>query len=1005
MSTPHTDSPRVLSACGPLELEELLLRELSDRFRARKANPAELACTLRIVVPSHSLRTHLGARIARTCGPTAGATVSTLTAYAGSILARAARPAPRGAALFEVCVRRAARAEPALVRELGHLDEPFAAVVATVADFFDAGFEPALAPALLEALDAANARPNARARAAALVHTAERAATELARGGFGKTATLFAAAANALHDAPGLLRRDEIWIHGFVDATGRALDLLELLARAPGTRVVHDDVAELACGSTFGARVRERLGVPPARAAAVPKSAPELLRATDPSSELRAVAERIHALLERGVAPESVALVARDLDPWRAWIGLHFGRLAIPFAAPGTPRFVERAARRALRVAELVQRGAEIETERALDLIESDSRAHRALLLAARAAGAAHLRAFDAPLARALEAAHTALPRRAVFAEHSAALACWLDAPLAWPPDSGARAHVELALDALAADVPADFEIDAEEFALLFAHAITEATRAASAGAGGVQCLSVTEARARTFGHLFVVGLNQGAFPRRVSEDPLLSDELRAALAAVLPDLPVKRAGHDEEHVLFESLVRAGTTVTLSWSDAGPDGRELLPSPFVAAEHARATPAPAVFALHAGARRSAPRPAHEWAVLAGLAGDGDGFEAALALALEEARETLGFATPKPHAIARARVLASREIDSVPGRSALGPYFGFTGALGPGSDPRDKDPFVTALERLSACPWRTLVTRILRIDRLPDPLLEPTSLDARLLGITVHRALDVLQRAPTSIDAVLLSTARAVLADEGGGPPGLAPILAAEARRQVDVALAWLAAHPSDLVAVEADGAIEIACDVGTPHAHALRFRADRVERVGSATITTDFKTGAPLSTAAKDETRRKHILAALARADLLQGAAYARAAGPGGSGRYLYLDPDLAAAHRSVEIAHDDPQIEPVFRATVRALFSAWHAGAFFPRLLDPDLVHEPRACEQCSVSEACIRGDSGARARLRAWIGTARGNPDVSPPERALLELWDIGRSTDGGTTDGEGA
>ncbi|MFN0241640.1 MAG: PD-(D/E)XK nuclease family protein [Planctomycetota bacterium] len=985
------------------------MRELADRFRARKANPAELARTLRIVVPSHSLRSHLGARIAHASGPTAGATVSTLTSYAGLILARAGRPAPRGAALFEVSVRRAARAEPALVRELGHLDEPYAAVVATIADFFDAGFEPALAPALLEAADVASAPPSARARAAALVRTAERAATELARDGFGKTAALFAAAANALHDAPSLLRNDEIWIHGFLDATGRALDLLELLARAPGTRVVHDDVAELACGSTFGARVRERLGVPPARVAVPPKHEPELLRATDPSSELRAVAERIHALLERGLAPEAIALVARDLDPWRAWIRVHFGRLAIPYAAPGTPGFADRAARRALRVAEFVQRGAEIETERALDLLDMDARAQRALLLAARKAGAAHLRAFDAPRARALEAAQAALPRRAVFAEHSAALARWLDAPLAWPADSRARAHVELALDTLSADVPADFELDAEEFARLFAQAVSAAIQHAPPegvhGAGGVQCLSVTEARARTFEHVFVVGLNQGAFPRRVALDPLLSDELRTALAAVLPDLPAKRAGHDEEHVLFESLVRAGRAVTLSWSDAGADGRELLTSPFVAAEQARATPAPAVFALHASAGRTAPRPAHEWAILAGLAGAGDGFEAALALALEEARAAQGFATPPAHAIARARVLASHEIDSAPGRGALGPYFGFTGALGPGTDPRHKDPYVTALERLAACPWRTLVTRMLRIDRLPDPLLEPTLLDARVLGITVHRALDELQRAPAPIDAVLLSTARVVLAEEGGGPQGLAPILAAEARRQVDVALAWLAAHPSDLVATEADGAIEIACDIGTPHAHALRFRADRVERVASATITTDFKTGAPLSTAAKDETRRKHMLAALARAELLQGAAYARAAGPGGIGRYLYLDPDLAAVHRSVELAHDDAQIEPVFRTALRTLFSAWHAGAFVPRLLESDLVQEPRACELCSVSEACIRGDSGARARLRAWIGTARGNPDLSTPERALIELWDIGRSADGGTTDGDGA
>jgi len=47
---------------------------------------------------------------------------------------------------------------------------------------------------------------------------------------------------------------------------------------------------------------------------------------------------------------------------------------------------------------------------------------------------------------------------------------------------------------------------------------------------GGVPVLTVTEARGRTFDHLFVLGLNAGSFPRPLGEDPLLPDAVRSAL-------------------------------------------------------------------------------------------------------------------------------------------------------------------------------------------------------------------------------------------------------------------------------------------------------------------------------------------------------------------------------------------------------------------------------------------------------------------------------------------
>jgi len=61
-------------------------------------------------------------------------------------------------------------------------------------------------------------------------------------------------------------------------------------------------------------------------------------------------------------------------------------------------------------------------------------------------------------------------------------------------------------------------------------------------------------------------------------------------------------------------------------------------------------------------------------------------------------------------------------------------------------------------------------------------------------------------------------------------------------------------------------------------------------------------------------------------------------------------------------------------------------AGTFFPRLVDPDADKEPRACDYCGVAEACLRGDSGVRGRLRDW---SRQRQASTPTEKAFLDAW----------------
>ena len=105
-------------------------------------------------------------------------------------------------------------------------------------------------------------------------------------------------------------------------------------------------------------------------------------------------------------------------------------------------------------------------------------------------------------------------------------------------------------------------------------------TPAGGAG-GGVQFLDVMEARARTFEHLFVLGLNRGVFPRVVQEDALLPEHLRARLKSVLPDIPMKGKGYEEEPYLFAQLLASAPHITLSWKTLDASGKSATPSAFI----------------------------------------------------------------------------------------------------------------------------------------------------------------------------------------------------------------------------------------------------------------------------------------------------------------------------------------------------------------------------------------------------------------------------------------
>jgi RecB family exonuclease len=391
----------------------------------------------------------------------------------------------------------------------------------------------------------------------------------------------------------------------------------------------------------------------------------------------------------------------------------------------------------------------------------------------------------------------------------------------------------------------------------------------------------------------------------------------------------------------------------------------------------------------------------------------------LPVALREARASAGLAPPAAE-LARAQLAILDEIDApVSRRASAGPYLGFVGTVDARDDPRRADLWVTHLESMAACPWRTFVERVLHLAPAPDPLSELSDIDARTLGLAIHAALDAVARVPhlapgadlaqavavlpapiawpdeAELDALLADVAQRVLRDEGLALPGLERVLALRMRPYVEAARAIDRAERDDalgVLATEACGRVDI--DDGCGGARSLSFVADRVDALRTGLRLTDFKTGKPFVPDGKPETRAKHFLQRVARGTHLQAAAYAAAAGDGARGSYLFLAPDVDARARRLAVEAADDAFRTAFRDATRILATAWRGGAFVPRLVDEKLEKEPRACSLCEVASACVRGDSGMRQRLTTWLRARRDDDAraLDSAEAIGAAMWRMG-------------
>jgi hypothetical protein len=1066
------DAHLVLAA-GARAAESLLLHRLDSLLDEAVTDPAVLARPVVVVVPSASLRRHLAARIVAHRGRSvAGVAVLPILKLASHVLERCGETVPGGQALFPVLVQRAARREGVLRSGLEALQDGYAPLAGTVRDLLDAGFEPALAEVLEERLrELAEGREDREIeRALAVVRVAAGVQDAMDVAGLGTDAALLCRATALLTADPArALPARAVLVHGFAEATGLTADLLEALVRHHGAGVLLDqppDPAERGktdLGVAFSARLRERLEGVAGRAVAVsepaqPDAEIELAEAAGSFAEARAAAERIRVLLDSGVEPERIGVVARELAGLQHAIAQQFGRLAIPFSAVGAPGLAGPATRRLAGLLALLADGEAAPIDVWLAARAAPARDDADLRLALRASGATRLgdaagldvaalaggadtvplpvrvgvatiededgtvrvrprrriqtRRLEAAVAEAaaLCAALRQAPGPARAAQHLAWLRRLVADRLGWGTDQAGADELAAVLEPLERGLPPQERLERDEFVAVVRRGLADAGREPLGGAGaGVQVLGAMDARGATFEYLMILGVNRDAFPRVASEDPLLPDRVRRSLRVVLPDLPLKATGADEERYLFAQLCSAGERVVVSWQGSDDDGKPRAPSPLV--ERLRLARVEGdVRPTGEAATAARLRPAHEHAVLAGLHGSRSDFVAALEVAL----------APRAGAgeLAAARRAALDEVDpdfrSSAGRARArmpGPYHGLVGSVRSEGEARSA-LHVTRLEQVAGCAWKVFLERLLGLEPAPDPAAELPAVTPLLLGELVHAVLERIVRevapdlpsrldealaapavevpwpAAARLDELLEAEATRVARGAGLGLPGLEALLTVLARPYLELVgrLEWPAGGSPAVLGVEVVG--ELRVRDGDGNAWPVGFRVDRVDRdrTSGACTLSDYKIGRPPYGQKQEKTRRKHLLDDVGSGRRLQAMAYALGTPGQAAGRYLFLgNADDEEVERAVGLSGDDREATAAFAAATAAVLDTWRTGAFLPRVLDRKGT-TPRLCAYCEVRQACLLDDSGARHRLLRWLA---GRERSGVPAVAAARAW----------------
>jgi RecB family exonuclease len=635
----------------PLRLET----ELAERVRDAKARSAPWARVL-VLAPTRRLVARLRASLAESAGALVGVDVLHYQALARDLASREGAFRLASRRLAEALVERALAAHPKLPLAAHASGRP--AAVAELGERFtelrEAGIEPAGLGASAEVSTAARDLSLLYREYVSLLAALEREPAWTDRAGLTRRAAIAAA---ALPPYQGIIA------YGAYEIVGMNLALLRSLpSRAPPVLLVPADPerpayrhARRSIARLFSTEPRgldDTAAVRPFVAAArslwdrehppapLPRSRVRLVHAQGPEAELNHAARRALRLVSRGIPPESIAVVARSLEPYAGVAESVFARHGLPVDTSLRYPLSRHPLARALllflevwksdfgrrEVIELARsphladgpaprtggprrpedwdrwsrtfgivRGARAWTDDLPALVRSQDPPpwdredpHAAARFAARVAE-------DAASADALGTLVAAWrrEREALAAEGGAGdrAAFLRDLPARWilgwgdPAVDGAR-EVAAAWEGILEELPplerTAGPLTAESACAHAARALVEAETPAGRS-GGIAFIDAMQARGLVFRHLILIGFNEGLLPRRVRENPSLPDAVRERLRERTgAPIAVRAEGREEEWLLFAGLVASAVkSLTVTWQRADADGKALGPSLFL----------------------------------------------------------------------------------------------------------------------------------------------------------------------------------------------------------------------------------------------------------------------------------------------------------------------------------------------------------------------------------------------------------------------------------------
>jgi ATP-dependent helicase/nuclease subunit B len=308
---------------------------------------------------------------------------------------------------------------------------------------------------------------------------------------------------------------------------------------------------------------------------------------------LELVADELLGVLRDGTPAESVALVVPSVERWRAPLETVMGNLGIPYAVESAVRFPETALGHALvsllrfawtgggrgELYSFMRTPYSAVPRTGVDFVEGRLRG-RAVEDPSRVEEETE-RLREAPLValRDLRDAATPIDGVRTLLPAMVRAAYGLETPPA-----GEQPRLDLRSFGAATDLLDELAaLEETQGAPLPPHEVLDAlvrleVRPAPAGeAGRVAVLDLLRTRTRRFDTVFVLGLEEGALPRRGRSSPFLDDDRRRALGARLerPD-PVSR----DRYLFYTACTRATRRLYLVRQAATDEGSPLEASPF-----------------------------------------------------------------------------------------------------------------------------------------------------------------------------------------------------------------------------------------------------------------------------------------------------------------------------------------------------------------------------------------------------------------------------------------